>query len=398
MRWLACIMALALFASMAQAQEKQTARPQVGEPVQQAGQLLKERKYKEALAKLATADAVRDKTAYERYVIEGTRAAIDQASGDYPGTIKALQAVLATGILPPAEAAARLQTIVQLDYQVKDYRAVIADAGRYYQQGGTAEEPRQLEAQAYYLQSDFADALKTLRAVIAADDKAGRKPDENLLLTLLNSEFQQNDQAGRIETLKRLVALYPKPQYWSNLLTAVGRQPGFADRLTLDLDRLKLATGAMTAANDYMEAAQLALLDELPGDAKAFLDKGYATGALGKDTQVDRENRLRTMVGQQVATTDKSLAQQAAAANDAAALEKLGETYASASQYDKAIAAYSQALQKGGLAHPDDARLHLGLAYLASGQKAKAREILGSVSAPDGARDLAQLWMIKAGL
>lgn len=398
MRWLASIVALALLVAVARAEEKQTARPQVGQPVQQADELLKERKFKDALAKLAAADAVPNKTPYERYVIEGTRAAVDLGSGDYPAAIAALQAVLATGILSPPDALVRLQTIVQLDYQAKNYPAVIADAGRYYQQGGTAETPRQLEAQAYYLQNDFADASKMLSAVLQADDKAGKKPDENLLLTLLNSQFQQKDQAGRIDTLKRLVALYPKPQYWSDLLTAVGKQPGFADRLNLDLDRLKLATGAMTAASDYMEAAQLALLDSLPGDAKAFLDKGYATGALGKDAQADRETRLATMVSQQVANGSKALPQQASNAADASALERLGETYASYGLYDQAIAAYGQALQLGRLTHPDDARLHLGLAFLASGQKAKAHDTLAAVAGNDGARNLAQLWMIQGRL
>lgn len=393
----AALLSLSLSIATASAQERQTARPQIGQPVEQAGQLLKAKKYKDALARLAAADAVADKTPYERYAIEGMRAAIDQASGDYPGTIKALQAVLATGILPPADALLRLETLVQLDYQVKAYPQVVADTERYYQQGGTAAEPRLLEAQAYYLQGDFANASRALRAIVQADDKAGKKPDENLLLTLLNSEYQQKDEAGRIATLTRLMALYPKPQYWSDVLTAIAKRPGFADRLTLDLDRLKVATGAMTSADDFMEAAQLALLDGLPGDAKALLDKGYAAGVLGKEAQAGREQRLATMAAQQAADAGKTLPQQASAATTGAALEKLGDAYASAGQYAPAIAAYSQALAKDGLQYPDDTKLHLGLAYLASGQKAKARETLSGVAGSDGSRDLAQLWLIESG-
>src|ERR1700744_2215763 len=122
----------------AQAPEPPTARPQVGQPVQQAGELLKQKKYKDALQRLATADAVPDKTAYERYIIEGTRASIDQSTGDIPGTVKALQAVLATGILPTQDEFVRLQSIVQLEYQVNDYPFIISDANRYNQQGVTA--------------------------------------------------------------------------------------------------------------------------------------------------------------------------------------------------------------------------------------------------------------------
>jgi len=169
--------------------------------------------------------------------------------------------VIATGILSPQDALIRTQALVQLDYQVKNYPETISAANRYYQQGGTADEPRLLQVQAYYQQSDFADAVKTVRAIVQTDAKTGKKPDENLLLVLVSSEYQQKDKAGRIEALKRLVTLYPMPQYWTDLLAAVAKQPGFAaNRLGLDLDRLKLTTGTINAANDYTEAAQLALL------------------------------------------------------------------------------------------------------------------------------------------
>ncbi|HEY1503386.1 MAG TPA: hypothetical protein VGF92_03750 [Stellaceae bacterium] len=402
MRGICIVAVLLLLTGVSFAQEKQTARPEIGQPVAQAGQFLTDKKYKEALQKLAAADAVPDKTPYERYVIEGTRAAIDLNSGDDRGAIKALDAVLATGILSPQDALIRIQALVQLDYQVKDYSQTIAEANRYYQQGGMADEPRLLQAQAYYQQGDFAGAAKTVRAILQADEKAGKKPDENLLLMLLSSEYQQKNEPGRIDALERLATLYPKPQYWTELLAAVAKKPGFAsDRLALDLDRLKLVTGTMSAANDYMEAAQLALLAGLPGDAKAILDRGYAAGTLGKDPQTDRERRLATMAAQQAGDDSRTLAQQesdAAKATNGLAWEKLGEAYASYGRSDNAIAAYQKALQKGGLAHPDDARLHLGLAFLAAGQKAKARETLSGVSGNDGTKDLAQLWLIQTGI
>ena len=402
MRWLVRLVAFLLFVGVAHAQTPpaaQTARPQVGQPVQQAGDLLRQNRYKDALQKLAAADAVPDKTAYERYVIEGTRAAIYLNSGDYASAIKALQVVLATGILSPADALVRLQTVVQLEYQVKDYPAVVADANRYYQQGGTADQPRQLQAQAYYLQNDFANASKAIRAIIEGNAKAGKKPDENTLLTWLNSAYQQKDEPTRIDALRYLVTSYPKQQYWVDLLTSLGKQPTFAKRLNLDLDRLKVATGAMTTPNDYMEAAQLALLDSLPGDAQTLLDKGKAAGVLGKDpAQADREARLTTMVAQQAANGSQALPQQEKAATDATTTERLGESYASYGQFDKAIAAYGRALARGGLNYPDDAKLHLGLAYLASGQKAPARDTLKGIAGTDGTHDLAQLWLIRSGL
>jgi hypothetical protein len=384
----------------AAAEQKQTARAQIGQPVQEAEAFLKQKKYKEALDKLRAADAVPDKTPYERYVIEGTRAAIALNSGDYALASHALEAVLATGILAPQDALARVEALVQINFQLKNYPQVIDYANRYYREGGTEEGPRLLLAQAYYLQNDFAGAAKTIRLILQADEKSGKRPDENLLLALLNSEQQQKNDAGRIEVLRILAATYPKPDYWADLLTAVQKKPGFSSRLTLDVDRLMIATGAMKTPDDYMQAAQLALLAGLPGDAKAFLDKGAAAGVLGKGAAAERVKRLADMADRQASDDVKSLTQlgaEADAASNGLASVKLGDAYASYGQYGKAIDAYQKGLKKGGLQNPDDARLHLAIAYLQSNQKSKARDSFDAVSGKDGTRDLAQLWLIEGG-
>lgn len=385
----------------AAAEEKLTAREQVGKPVQAAEQFLKQKKYAEALAKLQQADAVPDKTSYERYVIEATRAVVTLDMGDYPATIKALEAVLATGILPSTEALKRIETLAQLSYQAKNYAAVIAYGERYYREGGADPGLRLLMAQAYYLQNDFADAAKTSRGIVQQDARAGRATGEPVLRLLVNSEYKRKNDAGYRDALTLLVAGYPKKEYWRDLLATVQQQPGFADRLALDLDRLMAATGTLETPDQYMEAAQLALQQGLPGEAKALLDKGYAAGVLGKGAAAARQQRLAAMANRQAADGLKTLPQlgrEADAARDGLAWVTLGEAYASYGQYDNAIAAFQKGLQRGGLKHPDDARLHLGIACLDAGRKDKAEAALGAVAGRDGARELAQLWLLAGRL
>lgn len=381
----------------AAAPAKQTAREQIGKPVEAAEQLVKQKKPKEALAKLGEADAVPDKSPYEVYIIEATRAVADIDSADYPAAIKALEAVLSTGVLPPAEALQRRATLVELAYQGKDYPAVVSDAERYYEAGGEDAGPRLLMAQAYYLQNDFADAARISRVVLQDEQKAGKPPSESVLQMLASSDYKQKDEAGYIDAMKQLVAAHPKQQYWVELLAALRRRPGFADRLTLDFDRLMAAVGAMERPEQYMEAAQLALEAGLPGDAKTLLDKGYAAGVLGNGAGVERQRRLADMAKRESAGDDDGLARLAREAETAAtgfSWIKLGDAYASYGRYDSAIEAYQKGIAKGGLTHADDAQLHLGLAYLAAKQGEKAKAALAAVSAADGTRDLAQLWLI----
>jgi hypothetical protein len=382
------------------AAEAPSARPQIGRPVEQAEQLLKERQFKEALAKLAEADAVAQKTPYESYVIEATRAAVLLQSGDYPGTIKALEAALATGILAPADALNRVETLVKLCYQTKDYQKLREYAERYYREGGTDEEPHLLLAEAAYQQGDFAAAAAASRAILAADERAGRPPPEPVLQMLASSEYRQQHDAAYQAALMQLVAHYPKRDYWAELIAAVQKKPGVADRLALDLARLKLATGTMAMPADYIDAAQRALLAGLPGDAKSFLAKGYAAGVLGKGADAARQQRLAAMAEQQASDDQKGLAAKAKAAEAAHSglpAVQLGEAYASYGRYPEAIAALEQGLKQGGLDHPEEAKLDLGIAYLAAGDKAKAASVLSSVAGEDGARALAQLWLIAGG-
>ena len=66
--------------------------------------------------------------------------------------------------------------------------------------------------------------------------------------------------------------------------------------------------------------------------------------------------------------------------------------YTGLGQYDKGIALMQKGLAKPGLKNPEDARLHLGIAYLRAGNRTKAVETLRAVKGTDGAADLARLW------
>ncbi|MCR5882554.1 hypothetical protein LRS03_06625 [Rhizobacter sp. J219] len=55
-----------------------------------------------------------------------------------------------------------------------------------------------------------------------------------------------------------------------------------------------------------------------------------------------------------------------------------------------------QGIAKGGLKRANDAKLHLGIAYLAAGDNAKALSVLKTVTGQDGTSDLARLWTLLA--
>ena len=390
---------LGVASGAAAAPAKQTAREQVGKPVEAAEQLVKQKKLPEALAKLAEADAVPDKSPYEVYIIEATRAVVDIDSADYPAAIKAIEggaldrhaAACGSAAAPGDAGRARLS-----DEGLSGRRDLCRALLRGRRRGCGAAPPRWHRP--IISRTTSPTRLAQANMVLQDEQKAGKPPSESVLQMLASSNYKQKDEAGYIDAMKQLVATHPKQQYWVELLAAVRRRPGFADRLALDLDHLMAAVGAMERPEQYMEAAQLALEAGLPGDAKTLLDKGYAAGILGKGAGAERQQRLADMAKRESAGDDDGLARLAREAETAASglsWIKLGDAYASYGRYESAIAAYQKGIAKGGLAHPDDAELHLGLAYLAAKQGEKAKAALSAVSAGDGARDLAQLWLIE---
>jgi hypothetical protein len=55
-----------------------------------------------------------------------------------------------------------------------------------------------------------------------------------------------------------------------------------------------------------------------------------------------------------------------------------------------------QGISKDGMKFEDDAKLHLGMAYLQAGKKSAGIKALKAVKGTDGTADLARYWIIYA--
>lgn len=375
--------------------ESESLRPEVAKPLQAAQELMKNKKYKEALAKVHELDAVGGKTPYENFITERMRGAAASAAGDADTAAKAFDTVIASGRLPAPEQLKLIEAMAGTFYRNKDYRKTIAWAQRYLKEDGNNATMRGLLLQAEYLSGDYAAAAKSLSAEFQADDKAGRVPSEERMRLLGGSYQQIKDEAGYAAVLERLVAHYPKKEYWADLIARIQARPGFSERLSLDVYRLQLATGNMSAANHYMEMTQLALQAGFPAEAKKVVELGFGSGLLGSGAEAERHKRLRDLVNTRVAEDQKALGQgdaAAATAKDGVALANIGYNYVVNGQVDKGIKLMEDGIAKGGLKRTEDIKLRLGQAYLQAGKKAKAVQVLKTVQGGDGTADLARLW------
>src|SRR5437660_1703859 len=82
-------------------------------------------------------------------------------------------------------------------------------------------------------------AAQEALADIQADEKAGKAPPEDRLQLLANAYLKQNDPNRYAWSLEKLVAYYPKKEYWADLITRTQKKMTFAERLALDVLRLR---------------------------------------------------------------------------------------------------------------------------------------------------------------
>jgi hypothetical protein len=384
----------ALTASVAPIASAQSVRPEVGKPLQDAGNALKAKRYADAMAKVREADNASGKTQAEQVLIERMRAAVAASSGDVATEV----AVVNSGKLPASEQLRMVQNVANQYYTQHEYANAVTWAQRYIKDGGTDPSVRQTLLQAYYYTGDCA-SVSRLMGEYASSEDSGRALPEDQIQTLRSCYLQTKDTNGYLAATERLVAFYPKPAYWAELLSRVQNKSGFSSNLQLDVYRLKVATGQMATTQDYMEAAQMALGDEYPAEAKKIVDQGYANKVLGTGNDIERQKRLADLATRRFTEGQAALAKQeqdALAARDGNDLVAVGYNYVGYGQAAKGISLMEQGIKKGGLRRPEIAKLHLGIAYLQAGQKAKALQVLKTVGGNDGSADLARLWTLQA--
>lgn len=376
--------------------QAQGVRAEVGKPLQQASELLKQGKAKEALAKVREADAVGGKTPAEQLTIDRMKAAAAQRAGDFATAIAALE-----GVAPKVSGAELGQIAEQLASayaQQRNNAKATEWMNKAIAAGNNSATIKQLQS---YLQSasgDYAAIARDAQAAVSAAEQGGRRPEEGDLLRLADAQQRTGNNAGYSSTLEKLLAYYPKKDYWNAHLARLPRKPGFGDRFALDVMRLRLASGTLSKTEDFMEMAQLSLQAGLPAEGRRIVEQGYKAGALGTGAEASRHQRLKDLAAKQEAEQKAAIAGQiteAEAQKDGNDLVKVGYAVVSLGEVDKGIALIEKGIAKGSLKRPEDAKLRLGMAQLQSAKaKGKATQTLRSVGGTDGAADIARLWIV----
>ena len=378
--------------------QAQGLRPEIGKPLQQAGELLKAGKARDALAKVREAESVGAKTPAEQLTIDRMKGAAAQRAGDNNTAIEAFESVF--GKVSGAEQRQVAESLAFAYSQVRNWSKSQQWIDKAEQLGSNSPQLKQLQSYLQAQTGDYAAIARDSAAAVAAAEKAGRRPDEGDLLRLADAQQRTGATTAYIGTLEKLLAYYPKKDYWAAYLGRLIRKPNFSTRYGLDVMRLKLASDTLESTEDFMEMSQLALQARLPAEGLRIIEKGFASGALGKGAEADRHNRLRDLAVKRLAEQKENIAGEAAQAmnaTDGEQLVDLGYAYVTLGQVDQGIKLIGEGIDKGGLKRPEEAKLRLGMAQIQSpATKAKGLQTLRSLKGNDGVAEIGRLWTVLA--
>lgn len=342
-------------------------RPEVGKPLQDAIALANAGKGAAALAKVKEAEAVSGLTAAEKQVIGQTREFVQAKTGDFSG-----------GVTNAASAQGKFAA----DYNARRYGEVISTDAELLRKYNVLDFKSQLiVAQAYYLSGDYRGAIRYLNNM----------GDSDAVLTLkMAAASKIGDNDAQREAAESLV-LRGQSKYWPYLLTAADNTPGLSDAQTYGIYRIRFLTGQMRSANDYSNAAQLAILLDVPQEAVMIEQKGFEAKVLSDSRQQRLLKQAQSLAAAQAAGLDKA----AKAAKTGNQLIKLAEVYYSMGRYQDAVDAAEAAVSKG-VNDAGQAQIVLGMAYFGAKKSPQAVRAFAKVKDDPKAAVVARLWSVYA--
>jgi tetratricopeptide (TPR) repeat protein len=379
--------------------DKHTISKGEGKYLPKANDLMKEKKYPDALALLKQADGVAGKTPWDEHIINEMYGFIYVRTGNLAEAAKAVEATVNDGFTDPGEIPGKLKVLAQINYQVKNYDKAIEFGERAMKAGINDDDMNTIVSQSYYLKNDFKGTLKFVNQEVDEEVKKGKEPKEQTLNLILSSCLKIDDSNCTSRALERLVTYYPKPEYWGNLVITLFQAQNQNDKTLLNTYRLANEVDVLKRPDDYTEYAQLAIEAGSPGEAQRVLEKAFQKNVFTDARSQDKNKRLLASAQKAAQQDQQSLAKIAGDADNAPTGDKdvgVGLAYLGYQQYDKAVDFLSKGVSKGGLKNDTEAHLLLGIAQLKSGKKDEAVKTFKAVKGDPTLERIANLWSLHA--
>lgn len=386
--------------AVAQKKGKEAAAPQpklsdaVRKPIAAAQTAIAANDFATASTQLATAEAAA-KTDEESYYVNALKLNIAARSND-PAQLAPILDKLLVNPFTPKDALGQYNYFrAQTPWNAKRYAEALPYLQKARDNGYTNENITLQLAAAMTETGNVAGGMAEIDKAIAAETAAGRKAPEAWYSYAVGKLYDAKSPELSPWLQKQLTA-YPTAKNWRTavLVYRDSKEQGgvkLDKSQQLDLFRLMRATKALGGRGDYLEYALSAYDAGLPGETKAVIEEGRATGKIPANDAT--ATRLLSDANNAI-KLEGSLASVEAKAKSAAngkTAAQTGDAYLALGQPAKAVELYTVAQQKGGV-DAAELNMHMGIAHYNAGNKAAAKTAFQAVAAGPR-KEMASFWV-----
>jgi len=378
---------------------------QIAKPMAAAQDAMKTRKWQEVLNKTREAESTAGaKSQTDLYWMSEFRGYAYHELRQPAEAARELESALNNPCMPEAKKAERYRSLVGLYSSLRNYPKAIDFGNRALK---LSRDPETMVAvsQAYYQSGNNKEAARVMQELLASFKAKGQQPKEQQLLLVQSACSKAGDNSCVAKVFEELVSYYPKPDYWSQLLTAITKLDT-DDIQKLNVMRLSAQVNVMKNPEEYKEMAQLALEDKLAGEAQSVLEQAFNKKIFVTERDISVNTRLLAAAKKEGEADKVGLAKREADARAAAtgdAAVKVGAQYLGYGDAVKAADLIQKGIAKGGIAKGDpkekqridEASILLGIAHLRNNNKAEAAKAFRSVKQDPTMVRIAKLWLLN---
>ncbi len=247
-------------------------------------------------------------------------------------------------------------------------------------------------AEANFKANQIPVGLTQVEKAIALEKAGGKAPPEAWYRRAVSVAYKANMAQDVAKWSRAQVLAFPTAENWRTALVTYRDSAKLEGQQQLDLFRLMRKTKSLAGERDFYEYASLAIDRALPGEAKAMVEEGFASGAVPRTSRA--VNEILTLATGKIAADRASLVaseKQASGAANGRVAKGTADGFLAYGDDSKAITLYQLALQKGGI-DADEVNLRLGIAQARLGQKDVARQTFAKVTGPRA--ETARFWTL----
>lgn len=247
-----------------------------------------------------------------------------------------------------------------------------------------------LKAQAHYQNKNYAESARFIELAIEGHEEQGYLPDEGWLI-LQRAVYYEMKQPEKVkEILAKMIRLYDNPKYWIQLAGMYGELG--QEKRQLAMMESAYQMGYVDSASDIFNFAQLYYYHEAPFKAAALMEQAMSDGVLERNLRNLKFLSICWTSAKEQAKAIPVLIEASALAEDGELDAQLAHLYYNNDEFDKAITASLQAIEKGNLGNQGSVHMLLGLAYYNQRDFVNALDQLANAEEFKSSRAAAQQW------